>query len=286
MIWLLFALIGALFDSLYSATGKKLLRNSNVFLVGSGASFSSSLVLFIVSYVVGFPVITDPMFMYYVIGSAFLDMITISLFLKAIKESDISLVLPFSSFTLVFLIAIAFIVLGELPTLGGITGILLIFVGSYIINLKAGLDLKPFKEITKHRGIMYMLLFSVTGAIVITINKLFLLSSDQFFGPAINSFFIGLFFFIAALVSGEKVLKHYRKFKGKLFLMGLINAIMRMFLGSAYLIQIAPYVISVKRSSIIFGVIWGRIFFKEKSTIYRLWGAIIMLVGIILIALF
>ena len=41
MLWLLFALAGALFDSLYSATGKKLLKNTNIFLVGSGAMFSS-----------------------------------------------------------------------------------------------------------------------------------------------------------------------------------------------------------------------------------------------------
>ena len=104
MLWLLFALAGALFDSLYSATGKKLLKNTNIFLVGSGAMFSSSAILFVVSFIVGFPVITDPLFIYYVVGSAFLDMIGISLFLKAIKESDMSLVLPFSSFTLIFLI--------------------------------------------------------------------------------------------------------------------------------------------------------------------------------------
>jgi drug/metabolite transporter (DMT)-like permease len=60
MIWLLFALIGALFDSLYSSASKKLLKQTNVFVLGSGAMFSASIVLFMVSFVVGFPTITDP----------------------------------------------------------------------------------------------------------------------------------------------------------------------------------------------------------------------------------
>jgi drug/metabolite transporter (DMT)-like permease len=301
MIWLLFALAGALFDSLYSATSKKLLKQANVFVIGSGAMFSSFVILIIVSFVVGFPAITDPMFIYYVIGSAFLDMIGISLFLKAIQSSDISLVLPFSSFTLVFLIIISFFVLGELPSAAGIAGIVLIFAGSYIINLKAGSGLNPstgstalsgfklsspLRDMARNRGIMYMMLFTIIAAFVVTINKLFIIGSDQFFGPAINSFFIGVFFLAAAILSGESVLLHYKKSGHKLFLLGSLNAVMRMFIATALLLQIAPYVISLKRFSIIFGVVWGYLMFKERGAVYRFWGAVIMLLGIILISVF
>ena len=302
MIWLLFALMGALFDSLYSATSKKLLKQADVFVVGSGAMFSSFVVLIIVSFLAGFPAITDPLFIYYIIASAFLDMVGISLFLKAIKESEISLVLPFSSFTLVFLVVVSFFVLGELPSAAGIAGILLVFLGSYIVNLKAGPGpssstglttlsvysklYSPIREMARNRGIIYMLLFTVVSAFVVTMNKLFIMGSDQFFGPAINSLFIGVFLLAAALLSGKRVFVYYRKSGHSLFLLGSLNAVMRMFLATALLLQIAPYVISVKRFSIIFGVLWGYLLFKEKAAARRFWGAIIMLLGIILISVF
>jgi len=172
----------------------------------------------------------------------------------------------------------------------------------YIVNLKAGPGpssstglttlsvysklYSPIREMARNRGIIYMLLFTVVSAFVVTMNKLFIMGSDQFFGPAINSLFIGVFLLAAALLSGKRVFVYYRKSGHSLFLLGSLNAVMRMFLATALLLQIAPYVISVKRFSIIFGVLWGYLLFKEKAAARRFWGAIIMLLGIILISVF
>jgi len=47
-----------------------------------------------------------------------------------------------------------------------------------------------------------------------------------------------------------------------------------------------PYVISVKRTSLLFGIMYGAIWFKETNIRERLIGGIIMIIGISIITLF
>jgi len=54
------------------------------------------------------------------------------LYVKAIRISQISLVVPLLSFTPAFLVAVSFIILGELPSLIGLLGIVLVVGGAYI----------------------------------------------------------------------------------------------------------------------------------------------------------
>jgi drug/metabolite transporter (DMT)-like permease len=55
--------------------------------------------------------------------------------------------------------------------------------------------------------------------------------------------------------------------------------------GFAVSMVTAAYMISVKRLSVLFGVIYGWILFKEKNIMIRLSGALFMIVGAILIIL-
>ena len=45
------------------------------------------------------------------------------------------------------------------------------------------------------------------------------------------------------------------------------------------------YVIAIKRTSVCFGVIWGHLIFHEKGVKERLTGAIVMVLGVVLIIL-
>jgi drug/metabolite transporter (DMT)-like permease len=48
----------------------------------------------------------------------------------------------------------------------------------------------------------------------------------------------------------------------------------------------AAYMVSVKRMSLLFGILYGAWWFKEKGIGERLFGAIIMLAGVFLIGFF
>ncbi|MDD1662084.1 MAG: hypothetical protein LUQ49_06445, partial [Methanomicrobiales archaeon] len=53
----------------------------------------------------------------------------------------------------------------------------------------------------------------------------------------------------------------------------------------AYTLQIVPYVIAVKRLSILFSVLIGGLIFREEGIRYRVLGALIMIGGVALIVL-
>ena len=49
--------------------------------------------------------------------------------------------------------------------------------------------------------------------------------------------------------------------------------------------MLVVYVISIKRLSTVFSVLWGKLFFKEQNIRERLVGTLIMVAGVLLIAL-
>ena len=67
-----------------------------------------------------------------------------------------------------------------------------------------------------------------------------------------------------------------------LTLLGLFTALGLISQMLAINIGLVPYVIAIKRLSIVFGVIVGAVVFKEKDLKLRLCGAIIMLAGVFL----
>jgi drug/metabolite transporter (DMT)-like permease len=97
----------------------------------------------------------------------------------------------------------------------------------------------------------------------------------------------------AYLVLGEKplrkgVLKYAPTLSrnGSFWLIGLFYAAMLACQYYAYTLTQASYVIAVKRLSLIIGIMYGGIFFKEIHIRERLLGGAVMVMGVILIAVF
>ncbi len=66
---------------------------------------------------------------------------------------------------------------------------------------------------------------------------------------------------------------------------GFFSALALVAQMTAINLALVAYVISVKRASLIFGVLFGHFIFKEKGVKERLIGAIIMVLGVVLIVL-
>ncbi|HML04313.1 MAG TPA: hypothetical protein VK426_00925 [Methanobacterium sp.] len=70
-----------------------------------------------------------------------------------------------------------------------------------------------------------------------------------------------------------------------LFPIGFFSALTIIFQMIAISLTLVTYVISIKRVSVVFGVLWGRFIFKEKGILERLTGTSVMVLGVILITL-
>jgi uncharacterized membrane protein len=221
------------------------------------------------------------------IAGGLLNVATTILYLKAIEHSDLSITVPFITFTPLFLLITSPLIIGEFPNLWGFVGVLLIVFGSYIMNLKLKYKskLEPFKAILKEKGPRYMLAVAFLWSISANFDKMGIAnSSSLFWAVAISLFLTILMFVLLLLKSRQHINQLYINFRG-LLPVGIFTAMSLIFYVTAIEMTLVAYVISIKRCSALISVVFGYFVFKEKGIKDRLIGTIIMLLGVLVIAL-
>ena len=308
MLWILLALLGAVTNASYFIIIKRHIMDLDPKILTGFGFTCGGLLLFAFSAIRGFPVIGQDFYSAVAI-TAVLNIISLSLIFKALSSSDLSLSIPMLSFTPVILIGTSYLLLNEVPSLSGVAGICIIVIGSYVLNISAEDKnfLDPIKSMLRNRGSWYMLIVAFLFAVSINFDKIALINSDPFFGMALTVLAIGMAFVLMAAYSLNSVrnislqrpaknrdlaLKSgslafpYRKNLALAVLIGAFVAIEAASINVAYTLQIVPYVIAIKRLSIIFVVLYGTLVFSEDETVKRLMGAALMVAGAIIIVLF
>ncbi len=283
-MWFLYALLGALLDATYYASIKKMVRNIDITVLASGVFMSASMILLLFSVLNGIPQITSA-FYSAIISSAILNILAASLYFRSLKMTDISLAIPMVSFTPVFLILTSSLLLGESPTFYGMIGILMIVAGSYAKNMRENIShpFAPFREIYRNRGVFYMLLAAFLYSVTTNFTKIAIINSDPFFAPFVLTLVLGIFFLALSFVKHRKVAKAYKSNITPLIVGGSIFAASFIVMNIALTMQIVPYVISLKRLSILFSVLYGGFVLKEKQLGRRTFAALLMIIGMFLI---
>ncbi len=217
-----------------------------------------------------------------------LDIIALLLYMKAIKVSPLSLTLPFLSLTPVFLIGTSYIILGERPDRSGFIGIGLVVIGAYLLNVHTvskGL-LEPFKAIAKEQGSVLMIIVAFVYSIGACIGKIAVQHSDPLFFSVVYSFLLSLLFYLVVIFRTKHFYSKAFSRPVLFLLIGILITIMIItHLNAVNLVEVA-YMVSVKRLSILFGVVYGVMFFKETNIKERLLGATVMILGIVMITVF
>jgi drug/metabolite transporter (DMT)-like permease len=207
--------------------------------------------------------------------------------MKAIKISPLSLTVPYLAFTPAFMIVTGYLFLDELPNMWGIFGILIICAGSYILNIEPGKWslLSPLKAIFRETGSWLMLIDAFLFSFAAVIGKKGILHSSPLFFTL--SFFasFGPCLFLFLLVFQKIRVKTFRQTPLNGLIVGGLFFAHALLHGLAVSLTKAAYMISVKRLSVVFGVIYGKILFKEVNMGFRLSGALLMLAGTVLITL-
>ena len=230
----------------------------------------------------------DAIFFISVASGLPLEICALYSYMKAIKVSPLSLTLPFLAFTPAFIILTGWILLGERLRITGIAGIILIVTGSYCLNISSikGGFFAPIKAVFKEPGSRLMLLVSWIYSITSVIGKIGVLHSNPYFFA--STYFIALFLLMSALMPfmTRVTVKRLRGFNFKGLILGAIYAIM-IFSHMLAISQVeAAYMVSIKRTSLLFGILYGAWWFREERIGERLLGAIIMLAGVFLIGFF
>jgi len=287
-VWFFYSLSAALFISLTDVVSKKALHNESTYLIAWVRCTYAIPFLLIAAPFVEFPQL-DRTFFYICAILLPLEITSFLLYLEAIKISPLSLTLPFLSFTPVFLIITSYFTLGESVDTSGFIGILMVTAGAYSMNvhaLKHGL-LEPLKAIKKEKGSLLMLIVAFIFSITSNLGKIAIQHSNILFFSVFYPALLSLAFFLIVLIkNGKKSFNSSLLTKKAFYIIGIFQAFEILSHFTAVTLIEMPYMISVKRTSLLFGIIFGAVFFGETRIRERLAGGIIMIIGIILISLF
>ncbi|MEW5723491.1 MAG: DMT family transporter [Thermodesulfobacteriota bacterium] len=214
-----------------------------------------------------------------------LEFLALYLYMDAIRSSPLSLTVPFLSFTPVWMILSGWVLLGELPSRTGAAGILLVAAGAYVLNLdrrRHGL-LEPIKAVFREPGSRKMMAVSAIYALTATAGKkLILLSSPTYFGAM---YFLTLAALLTPALWSRDRAGFHRVFARPWWglAVGLSQVVMVLFHVWAITLTQASYMIAVKRLSLVFAVLYGRLVFGEAGFGLRLAGASLMFSGVIVL---
>ncbi len=244
---------------------------------------------------------TDPVFWQTVGLLVPLEISALLLYMQALKVSPLSLSIPFLAFSPVFIVLTGWVILGEKVTPMGFLGILFTVVGAYVLHIKASRKgfFEPLRAIAREQGSRLMLVVAGIYSITSVLGKRAIQHSDPVFFACFYFVLLGIVVPLCIEVlrwlfgeshSDKRQLNSPSQKRvypwGAWWAVGLFQSIMVLSHMWAIHLVAAAYMITVKRTSLIFSVIYGKLIFKEKEIGQRLAGAILMVlgVGLILIA--
>ena len=212
-----------------------------------------------------------------------LEIVAFILYSQAIRIAHISLVMPITAFSPLLVAITSMIILGEYPSLLGLTGILLIAVGSFMIFKTRGV-----REESNLKGIIYMSIATVIYAFTTTISKECVIIANPFtfallYYPLIST---AMAIPVVILYNKEQIRDLLKKtINRESLLCGFFLAVSIITHFLAISLTKASYMIAVKRTSLLFSVIMGHYLLKESEFKNRLAGSILMILGLLFISM-
>jgi len=284
-MWVIFAVLNPVFDSLKGVFSKKASKQVDPLLV---SWFNNLIPLFLFSPFLFF---IDLKFNYQFFEALFISgLINITstiLYHRALFKGDISVVIPLLSFTPLFLLFLSPLIVGEFPDTWGLIGTILIVAGSYLlnINLKRQNIFSPLKSLIKEKGTRYMLIVAFIWAISANFDKRGIEASSIyqyiFFINLVVTLGTTIFVFSKRKFSLPELKAEYKN----LLAVGLLTSAVFFVHMTAITLTLVVYVVSIKRTGGMISVFLGYFIFKEKNIRQRFLSSAIMFAGVLLIVL-
>jgi drug/metabolite transporter (DMT)-like permease len=231
-----------------------------------------------------------------------LEIAAMLLYMAAIRDHPLALTLPYLAFTPVFVLGIANVLLGERVSPQGVLGVLLVVAGAWLLNVRHARlrDLRswaaPLAAIFWEPGSRMMLAVALLYAFTVAMGKAVLhYLPPQYFGP----FYFVVLGLVMPLVwalppragaAGQGVRRPSLRGPGGLFrrpravlAVAALNALMVFthFLAIAR-VEVA-YMVAVKRTSLLFGILYGALLFGETGLASHLAAGALMVAGVAVI---
>ncbi|MCK9280538.1 MAG: DMT family transporter [Melioribacteraceae bacterium] len=290
MNWFVLSFISAIFSAAGAITEKKSLLNFDPLRFSFWSSFVTLIFTIPFFFYAVYPPNADTslnfLFFKTILSAGAFYCVMIS-----IKNLEISEALPLLALSPGFIAVFGVLLIGDDLSIQQWSGILLMLVGTYVLELKKGNNhfFDPIKNLFtggKYNYIIIALfLFTATSLIDRVLLKDFKLPPYTFM--AYQQLFYVVIFGAALMVWGKRSAasnKFSREMVILLLLVGIFTLIYRYTQIEAVKLAPVALVISVKRLSILFAIIAGGRIFKEDNISRRITAAILIIAGTALLA--
>jgi len=218
-----------------------------------------------------------------------LEMAAMLLYMKAIRDHPLSLTLPYLAFTPVLVILTGYLLLGERIDPEGVLGILLVVAGTWMLNQEHARfrDWRswgaPFVAILHEPGSRMMLGVALLYSLTSAMGKGAMQYMD---GGQFGAFYFLLLAAASVLLFAAPqppiLIRIWRR-PWAVVAVGILNGVMVYTHFLALQRVEVAYMIAVKRTSLLFGILFGALFFRERGLWIHLLAGGLMLGGLFLI---
>ena len=290
MLWLPLTLLCAFSLATADAVTKKYLadyadRELTLIRFGFTGVFLAPLLL-----VIPIPHLPAP-FWGWLLGLVPLEIFAMFLYVRAIRKSPLSNTLPYLAFTPVFTVVTGFLLLGEKISLIGFTGIFLVVGGAYLLNFDHVLTcsrrvlLAPFQAIMREQGSRLMLVVALIYSATSVMGK----GALQYVPPSFfGAFYFTLLGIITIAIFSVQQPQIFRVMWRRPVSHAVVGLMMALMVVTHFLaikeIEVS-YMIAVKRTSLLFGILYGALLFSERHLTQHLAAGALMLAGVFLIVI-
>ena len=279
MIWILYALLAAVFSAIATIFRKKtLLKEHSITFLAANKLFQLIIVLVLIPFI-NFNITLSLIALLAVI--AVLNMESDIFWTKALKRLDISIAAPLTNLSPAFVVILAYFMLNERITLLQILGVILIVGGAYVLEANHGFNFKNVYNQIKKSRYSIILFFSLLIGAFSAIGERYILG-NKFINPIDMLFFFYLFTTILVLSIQFNNDTNFKKIKETIVtsVAGVLTTgFYYLAVSSAYVSLVLPILLI---STLLITVIGGG-FFKEKRLLKKAIACIIMLIGVFLI---
>lgn len=288
-LWFFFAFGSAVLQSILNALSNEAVRVGRFSKIGISfvITGTASVILIAASFIfLGIPVL-KPGFWEAVFITGTLNIIMLPLGLKAYEIGEFSSVYSMSLAAPIFLLFTGWIFLGELPPRLGVLGVILSVIGLWAVGSSGKQYAKNIR-----RGNMYGLLVALMASITVNFDKITVLRSNQILAYGVIAGYMSLGYGLYLLLMRESLSLDNSEVKffslksvSILLLAGIVQSLNGIFYNSALKLGFTSYTTAIKRMGVLFGVLWGTLFFKERQSFQKLFGVVTAIAGVILILL-
>lgn len=217
-----------------------------------------------------------------------LEVTAMLLYSQAIRDTSLSLTLPYLAFTPVFNTLTGYILLQEQVSVTGFAGILLVVSGAWLLNLEHARGerfdvLAPFRAILYERGSRLMLITAALYSLTSVLGKGALAYTTPVFFGTLYYVVIGFTVIITFSVAARTPVHVIWRRPVPHLAIGLFMAIMVLTHFFAIRDVEVAYMIAVKRTSLLFGILYSVLLFHERARVEHFLAGGLMLAGVYLI---